>query len=75
VVDSDHTLTVDGHFAADLTGSDPLTPRVEAFREVQSLFNKAYIGFNDGASPAQLGEPITVFAGHRVKLYRGGNGC
>jgi len=67
--DSDHTLPIDGHFVADLTGSYPITDRLEAFGELQNLFNKKYIGFNDGASPPQLGEPLTAFAGFRIRLY------
>jgi outer membrane receptor protein involved in Fe transport len=67
--DSDHTLPIDGHFVADLTGSYPVTRRIEAFGELQNLFNKRYIGYNDGASPPILGEPLTVFAGLRIHLY------
>jgi len=67
--DSDHTLPIDGHFVADLTGSYPLTKRVEVYGELQNLFNKTYIGFNDGASPPQLGEPLSVFGGIRIRLF------
>jgi|GEM_PF-609522 len=67
--DNDHTLPIDSHVVLNLTGSYPITPRIEAFGEIQNLFDKRYIGYDDGASPPQLGQPLTVFGGVRIRLF------
>ena len=67
--DNDHTLPVNEHFVVDLTASYPVTNRIEAFGEVQNLFDRKYIGWNDGGSAAMLGEPLTVFGGLRIRIW------
>jgi len=67
--DDDHTMPINQHVVVDLTGSYPVTPKLEVFVQAQNIFNRTYIGLADGGSPPLLGEPITIFAGLRYRVF------
>jgi len=67
--DSDHTLKIPAYFVMDLTASYPITQRIEAFGQLQNLFDRHYVGYNDGGSPAIWAQPFTMFGGVRLKLW------
>jgi len=66
--DPDGLLTVDAHFIVDFAASLPVTDRLEAFAQVENLFDEDYIADNSGFSPPLRGTPLTAFAGVRLKL-------
>jgi outer membrane receptor protein involved in Fe transport len=66
--DSDGLLKVDAHLIVDLAVSMPVTDRLEAFAQVENLFDEDYIADNSGFSPPLRGTPLTAFAGVRLKL-------
>jgi outer membrane receptor protein involved in Fe transport len=66
--DADGFLRTDPHVVFDLAASAPIVKQVEAFVQIENLFDRRYVGTNDGFSPPLLGTPFTAFAGLRVKL-------
>ena len=66
--DADGLLHTDPHFIVDLAGSMPLIRQVEGFVQIENLFDKRYIGTNDGFSAPLLGTPFTALGGLRVRL-------
>uniref|UniRef100_UPI0035CA67B5 TonB-dependent receptor n=1 Tax=uncultured Sphingomonas sp. TaxID=158754 RepID=UPI0035CA67B5 len=66
--DSDGLLHTDPHFIADLEGSVPLSHGFEAFVQIENLFDRRYVGTNDGYSAPLYGTPLTAIGGVRVKL-------
>lgn len=66
--DNDHTLPVDAHFVVDLAASYPVTPKLEAFVQVENLFDNSYIADNNGFEPRRLGTPFSAMAGFRWVL-------
>ena len=62
-------IAADDHFTMNLSASYPITPSVEAFAQVQNLFNRRYVVTSFSAPSAQaFGTPLTVFGGIRVAL-------
>jgi len=66
--DADGFLHTDPHFVVDFAASAPVVKQVEAFVQVENLFDRRYIGTNDGFSPPLLGTPFTAFGGLRLRL-------
>ena len=63
--DNDNTLPLDDHVVADLSASYPLTPRLDAFVQVENLFDRRYVADNSGFEPSRLGTPFSAFVGVR----------
>ena len=70
--DTDGLYRTDAHFIADLAASVPVTHGLEAFVQIENLFDRRYIGTNDGFTAPLYGKPLTAVAGFRLKLDRGG---
>lgn len=66
--DPDAIYLTDAHFIADLAASAPIAKGVEAFMQVENLFDRRYIGTNDGFTAPLYGKPLTAVAGVRLKL-------
>lgn len=66
--DSDGLLHTDPHFITDLAGSVPLARGVEAFLQIENLFDRRYVGTNDGYSAPLYGTPLTAIGGIRITL-------
>ncbi|MEY2927905.1 MAG: hypothetical protein RL367_2382, partial [Pseudomonadota bacterium] len=66
--DNDHSLPIDAHGVADLSGHYPLTPGLTAFVQAQNLFNTRFVADNNGFEPRRLNRPLTVMAGLRFRL-------
>jgi outer membrane receptor protein involved in Fe transport len=66
--DSSGQLKVDEHFVVDLAASLPVAPGVEAFAQVENLFDDRYIADNSGFNPPLRGTPLTALAGIRIGL-------
>jgi outer membrane receptor protein involved in Fe transport len=61
-------LKVDAHFIVDLAASIPVARGVEAFAQVENLFDAGYIADNSGFNPPLRGTPLTALAGIRLTL-------
>lgn len=68
--DPDAIYRTDAHFVADLGASLPVRRDVEVFAQIENLFDRRYIGTNDGFTAALYGKPFTAVAGVRLKLGR-----
>lgn len=66
--DPDAIYRTDAHFIADLAASAPLTRSLETFVQIENLFDRRYIGTNDGFTAPLYGKPFTAMAGFRLKL-------
>jgi outer membrane receptor protein involved in Fe transport len=66
--DADGLLRTDPHFIVDLAASTPLIRQVEGFVQIENLFDRHYVGTNDGYSAPLYGTPFTAFAGVRAHL-------
>lgn len=66
--DADGIYRTQDHVVADLGARLPLVAGLEAFGQVENLFDSHYIGTNDGFTAPLAGKPFTVMAGFRVKL-------
>ncbi|WP_174297684.1 TonB-dependent receptor [Sphingomonas bacterium] len=66
--DTDGVYRTDAHVIADLAASAPLRHGLEAFVQAENLFDRRYIGTNDGFTAALYGKPFTATAGFRLKL-------
>ena len=66
--DPDNLYRTDAHFIADLAASVPVRRGLEMFVQIENLFNRRYIGTNDGFTAPLYGKPFTAMAGVRVKL-------
>jgi outer membrane receptor protein involved in Fe transport len=66
--DNDDTLPVDEHAIVDLAASYPLSRRLEAFIQVENLFDRGYIADNSGFDLPRLGTPFSAFAGVRLVI-------
>ena len=66
--DPDAIYRTDAHFIADIAASVPLKKSVEAFVQVENLFDRRFIGTNDGFTAPLYGKPFTATAGFRLKL-------
>lgn len=63
--DNDNTFPVDEHVVVDLAASYPLRRDLEAFVQLENLFDKRYIADNSGFELPRLGTPLSAFAGLR----------
>jgi outer membrane receptor protein involved in Fe transport len=61
-------LIQNAHFVADVSASYPVTEKLQAFVQVQNLFDKRYIASNGGGVPI-LGTPLEVMSGLRLKVF------
>ena len=59
-------LIQNAHFVVDASASYPLTQHLQAYAQIQNLFNTRYIASNGGGAPI-LGTPFQVMGGLRVK--------
>ena len=66
--DPDAIYLTDAHVIADLAASAPLKRGIEAFIQIENLFDRRYIGTNDGFTAPLYGKPLTVQGGFRLKL-------
>ena len=66
--DPDSLYRTDPHFIADLAASLPVTHEVETFVQIENLFDRRYIGTNDGFTAPLHGKPFTAMAGVRLRL-------
>jgi len=66
--DPDSIYRTDAHFIADLGASVPVRNGAEAFVQIENLFNRRYIGTNDGFTAPLYGKPFAAMAGVRLKL-------
>lgn len=66
--DNDNTLPVDSHVVVDLAGSYALTRKLEAFVEIENLFDRRYIADNSGFELPRLGTPFGAFFGLRWSI-------
>ena len=66
--DPDSIYRTDAHFIADLGASVPVRHGAEAFVQIENLFDRRYIGTNDGFTAPLYGKPFTAMAGVRLKL-------
>ncbi len=69
--DPDAIYRTDAHFIADLGASLAVRRDVEVFGQIENLFDRRYIGTNDGFTAALYGKPFTAVAGIRLKLGGG----
>ncbi len=68
--DPDNIYHTDPHFIADIAISAPLRRDLDAFVQIENLFDRTYIGTNDGFTAPLLGRPFTAVAGVRFSLHR-----
>lgn len=66
--DPDAVYRTQQHLVVDLAASAPLGHGVESFAQIENLFDRRYIGTNDGFTAPLYGRPFTLTAGLRVKL-------
>lgn len=66
--DPDALYRTDAHVIADLGASIPVRRDVELFGQIENLFDRRYIGTNDGFTAALYGKPFTAVTGVRIKL-------
>jgi outer membrane receptor protein involved in Fe transport len=66
--DNDNTLPVDQHVVVDLAASYPITASLEAYLQIENLFDKTYIADNNGFEPPRLGTPFSAVLGVRWEL-------
>lgn len=66
--DPDAIYRTDAHFVVDLAASAPVRHGFEAFAQIENLFDRRYIGTNDGFTAPLYGKPLTAVAGVRLKL-------
>lgn len=58
----------DAHFIVDLAVSVPVRHGWEGFVQIENLFDRRYIGVNDGFTAPLYGKPLTAKFGARLKL-------
>ncbi len=66
--DPDNIYHTDPHFIADLAITAPIRKGIEALVQIENLFNRTYLGTNDGFTAPLYGKPFTAVAGIRLKL-------
>ena len=66
--DPDAIYRTDAHFIVDLAATAPLSHGLSAFLQIENLFDRRYVGTNDGFTSPLLGKPFTATAGLRMKL-------
>lgn len=68
--DPDAIYRTDAHLVADLSASMPVEQHLTAFVQIENLFDRRYVGTNDGFTAPLYGRPLTATAGLRLKLDR-----
>ncbi len=63
--DNDNTFPVDEHVVFDLAASYPVTAKLQAFLQIENLFDRRYVADNSGFEPPRLGTPLSAFLGVR----------
>ena len=66
--DNANTLPLNAHTVVDLSLLVPVVRTVEAFVEIENLFDAGYTADNSGFNPPLHGTPFTIFGGVRVTL-------
>ena len=66
--DADGLLHTDPHVVFDLSASAPIVKQMEAFVQIENLFDRRYVADNSGFSPALLGTPFTALGGVRLNI-------
>lgn len=66
--DPDALYRTDAHFIADIAATAPIRKGLEMFLQIENLFDKRYIGTNDGFTAPLYGKPFTATGGFRIKL-------
>lgn len=66
--DPDALYRTDAHVIADIGASVAVRRALEVFGQIENLFDRRYIGTNDGFTAPLYGKPFTAMAGIRVKL-------
>lgn len=66
--DPDNLYRTNAHFIVDLAASAPVRHGIETFVQIENLFDRRYIGTNDGFTAPLYGKPLTAMAGFRLKL-------
>jgi outer membrane receptor protein involved in Fe transport len=66
--DTDGVYRTDPNFIADLALSAPLAQGLSGYLQIENLFDRRYIGTNDGFTAPLYGRPFTATAGLRLKL-------
>jgi outer membrane receptor protein involved in Fe transport len=66
--DNDNTFPVDSHVVVDLAASYPVTHRLQAYVQIENLFDKRYIADNSGFELPRIGTPFSALAGLRWSL-------
>lgn len=66
--DPDAIYRTDAHVIVDFAANVPLQPGVSAFAQIENLFDRRYVGTNDGFTAPLYGRPLTATAGIRLKL-------
>jgi outer membrane receptor protein involved in Fe transport len=66
--DNDNTLPLSSFTVIDASAGYRFAKGVEAFVDIQNLFNAYYIADNSGFNPPLQGTPFTVFAGLKARF-------
>ncbi len=66
--DTDALFRTEAHIIADLGLSAPLARGAQGYIQIENLFNRRYIGTNDGFTAPLYGKPFTAVAGVRITL-------
>ncbi|WP_242152746.1 TonB-dependent receptor [Sphingomonas sp. BAUL-RG-20F-R05-02] len=66
--DPDGIYRTDAHFIADVAVSVPVRQGLEGFVQIENLFDRRYIGVNDGFTAPLYGKPFSAMVGARLKL-------
>jgi outer membrane receptor protein involved in Fe transport len=68
--DNDETLPIPAHLVVDLALNYPVTHSLEAFVQIENLFDNRYIADNSGFELPRIGTPFSAFAGVRWVIGR-----
>ncbi len=60
-------LKLDAHFVVDASAGYPIADNLEAYTQIQNLFDRRYVGSNGGGAPI-YGTPFEVMSGFRLSL-------
>ncbi len=63
-----YQASADSHLVVDLAGTYQVTAKIQFYLQVQNLLDRSYIVNPGPYNPPQLGTPLEVFAGVRLKL-------
>jgi outer membrane receptor protein involved in Fe transport len=63
-------LPNDAHFLADLADSVPVRRGLQGFVQIENLFDRRYVGVNNGFIAPFVGKPLTAMFCARLKLEK-----